>query len=230
MIGCSNDFDDFQFRSGESSAGGASSGGATSGGGSSAGGSGGSVGGAAGGGGVLTGGGGAPTGGGGAPTGGGGAPTGGGGAPTGGGGAPTGGGGAPTGGGGAPTGGGGAPTGGGGGPTGGAGGTGGATTLPTCDDTYGAINGVAQICLQTDSTCELAYAATTQTCTAICQQGGGVCQGVFNNQPGACGHGTPSNCDNNLFNDAVCVCSRGCGSGPPCPGNQTCNAGQCQGG
>jgi hypothetical protein len=218
VFGCSNDYDAFQFRSGDDETGGAGSGGSTSGGS----------------GGISTGGtGGVVTGGGGAPTGGGGAPTGGGGAPTGGGGAPTGGGGAPTGGGGAPTGGGGAPTGGGGGPTGGAaggGGTGGVVSIPGCDDTYGQINGVDQVCLQTDKTCELAYAATTQTCAEICQEGGGVCQAVFNNDPGACGHGQPSDCNNNIFNDAVCVCSRGCGNGPPCPGNQVCNAGgNCQG-
>lgn len=217
VAGCTNDYDSFQFRSGESGGGGTTSGGTTGGGGSATGGAGGT-------GGVVSGGG--TTGGGGAPTGGGGSPTGGGGAPTGGGGAPTGGGGAPTGGGGAPTGGGGAPTGG----TGGGGGTGGVVTIPGCNDTYGGINGVAQICDETDQVCELAYAATTQTCTDICEEGGGICQGVFNNQPGACGHGPPSDCNNNTFNDAVCVCSRGCGSGPPCPGNQVCNSGgQCQG-
>lgn len=216
VIGCSNDYDAFQFRSDDTETGGGGSGGSTSGG---AGGSGGvSIGGSsgAGTGGVVTGGGGAPTGGGGAPTGGGGAPTGG-----------------AAGAAGTPSGGGGAPTGGGGGPTGGAaggGGTGGVVTIPGCDDTYGQINGVASVCLQTDATCELAFAATTQTCAQICQEGGGVCQAVYNNDPGQCGHGQQSDCNNNIFNDAVCICSRGCGTGPPCPGNQVCNpGGNCQG-
>ncbi len=219
-VSCTNDFEAFDIggASGTGGLAGANAGGSGAGSGNTTGGGGtGNSGGLAGG--SNTGGSG---GGGGAPVGGGGAPVGGGGAPVGGGGAPVGGGGAPVGGGGAPVGGGGAPVGG--------GGSGGGTTIPDCQTTYGSLNGVSQVCLETDSVCELAFSATTQTCTQICSQGGGVCQGVFNNAPGACGHAQPSTCDNNFFNDGVCVCSRGCGNGPPCPGNQVCNGGQCQSG
>jgi hypothetical protein len=97
--------------------------------------------------------------------------------------------------------------------------------------TYGGINGVAALCLQTDTVCELAFSAVAQSCAMICAQGGGVCQAVYNNDPGQCGHGQQLTCNNTSLNDAVCICTRGCGSGPPCPGNQVCNSnGQCQGG
>jgi hypothetical protein len=101
------------------------------------------------------------------------------------------------------------------------------TTLPSCADTYGSLTGVEAVCLQTDTTCELRYASMVATCTQICTAGGGTCIGVFDNQ-GPCGHGPSAPCNTSQFQQAICVCSRGCGSGPPCTAPQLCNGGTCQ--
>ncbi len=241
LASCTNDFESFDFGPGGSDA--SAGGGGLSG---TGGGTAGSGGGVAGSGGGVAGSGGVGTGGtstGGVGTGGvstGGVGTGGvgtGGVSTGGvstGGVSTGGvstGGVSTGGvgtGGVPTGGtGGVATGGTGGvATGGTGGTGGTTGLPTCETTYGSITGVSQVCAQTATTCDLRYSSNTSSCTKICLTGGGVCINAYNNS-GTCGRGPQIGCDDSSHFSAICVCSRGGGTGQPCTSPQTCQAGVC---
>ncbi|HMR10006.1 MAG TPA: hypothetical protein PKA88_29715, partial [Polyangiaceae bacterium] len=106
------------------------------------------------------------------------------------------------------------------------GGTGGGPNLPSCADTYCSIPGVGQVCAQTAVSCDLRYNATTASCAKICTDGGGVCINAYNNS-GTCGRGSEIGCANSTFGSAICVCSRGCGSGPPCSGTQTCQSGTC---
>ncbi len=143
---------------------------------------------------------------------------------TGGAGGATGGTGGATGGTGGATGGTGGATGGTGGATGGTGGTGG---VPTCEKIYSGMTGVNAVCVDSDSVCEMNFASKTATCAEICGAGGGECTGVFDNQ-GPCGHTGPElQCTTTALNGGICVCTHGCGSGPPCTAPQTCKSGTC---
>jgi hypothetical protein len=49
----------------------------------------------------------------------------------------------------------------------------------------------------------------------------------FHNNAGTCGLGQAAACDSTTWGTAICICSHGCGSGPPCTGGQTCSGGTC---
>jgi len=227
---------------GEFATGGATGSGGTPAGGAGGGGAGGASGGAGAGGSAGTGGsagasggaGGAGGGAGGASGGSAGASGGAGGASGGAGGASGGAGGASGGAGGASGGAGGA-SGGAGGASGGAGGTGGTATLPTCAALYGGVTGTLQVCDTTSSKCTLAVDTdpndgdSGQPCSTICTDGGGECLQAFDNGASQCAVDTADArpCTDATMSEGICVCSRGCGSGPPCAGGKKCKAGTC---
>jgi len=101
--------------------------------------------------------------------------------------------------------------------------------LPECDATYtaGDIGGYAD-CGGDTTTCTIAYNSTMNTCTEICEAAGGECYLAFNNVTAACdiAWGEPIDCDFDSYTGAVCICSRGCGTGDPCSSG-TCTDGEC---
>jgi hypothetical protein len=110
----------------------------------------------------------------------------------------------------------------------GAAGTGGAGGLPACAVTYGNADGVLSVCLETADRCELAYRSIIRSCTQICHENGGACLAVFNNVDGtACERANLIPCGATHLVDAICICSRGCGAGPPCPSGSRCTDGSC---
>ncbi|MCC6903072.1 MAG: hypothetical protein IT377_29145 [Polyangiaceae bacterium] len=124
---------------------------------------------------------------------------------------------------------------GGAGGAGGGGGTGGGTTLPSCNALYGSLAGALQVCDATAAQCTLAVDTDPndgdagQTCGALCAGGGGECLKAFDNGAGQCVLDTtdPRPCTDATMSEGICVCSRGCGSGPPCSGGKKCKAGTC---
>jgi hypothetical protein len=101
-----------------------------------------------------------------------------------------------------------------------------APNLPSCDSQYMGGPGY-YFCSQTGAICSMGASLNGTTCNEICEDGGGECEGGFNNQ-GQCGLGQNIGCNGSGLNTAICLCSRGCGGGPACPSGQTCNNGQCQ--
>jgi hypothetical protein len=96
---------------------------------------------------------------------------------------------------------------------------------PNCDAQYGdATNYVA--CLEDAMVCEFNAEAQNESCSDICEARGGECIEVFNDN-GPCGHGQQLTCNTQNFVSLICVCSKGCGGGPPCSASQTCNNGNC---
>jgi len=78
-----------------------------------------------------------------------------------------------------------------------------------------------------DVFCQIGANVSATTCDEICEDGGGECIDAYNND-NMCGLGQPYGCGNTQgFNTVICICSRGCGTGAPCSGNQTCVNGQC---
>lgn len=126
--------------------------------------------------------------------------------------------------GGAPGGSGAAPMGGAGG-AGGAGGSGGSVPV-TCADQYGQAPEFL-LCTESATECEF-NTENSQSCDVRCSTYGGECLDAWSNFPASCNSdGQNINCAFDDHNDVVCVCSLGCGAGPPCPVGQTCSGGNC---
>lgn len=101
--------------------------------------------------------------------------------------------------------------------------------LPECEDQHSATPGYVETCGQRGDICEIAFNNQTN-CNAICNAAGTECERAFNNQNGTlCGHAQTIGCNTNA-NDAICVCSRGCGAGQPCAEPQVCSGGMCTNG
>jgi hypothetical protein len=101
-------------------------------------------------------------------------------------------------------------------------------TLPTCEDQYDALDGVFDVCGQNGEVCEVAF-GNGGTCNGVCGRSGTQCITVYNNAQGTiCQRSQQGqfSCDQPA-NSAICLCTRGCGSGPPCPGDQICLGGMC---
>jgi hypothetical protein len=87
-----------------------------------------------------------------------------------------------------------------------------------------------KVCSDDNGQCALDYNATQLSCAALCQGGGGECLGAFNdvqNQTCQIDQGAPLSCTSMQFQTAICICSQGCGNGPPCLILQTCVNGTC---
>lgn len=114
---------------------------------------------------------------------------------------------------------------GGAGGAGGMAGGGGAPPILSCTQQYGMAPNYIP-CVETPTVCE--YGTTTQqfSCAQQCTFYGGECLDAFNNQ-GMCGHGAQLTCTTTGFSTLICVCSRGCGGGPPCGMGQTCTNSVC---
>jgi hypothetical protein len=87
-----------------------------------------------------------------------------------------------------------------------------------------------KVCSDANNQCELAYDATAASCSSVCQAGGGECLGAFNdvnNQTCQTNPNQPVSCTSQLITTGVCVCSQGCGNGPPCSMTQICLLGNC---
>ncbi len=96
-----------------------------------------------------------------------------------------------------------------------------------CDKQYMANTAGYQLCWQ-GADCGFAFNSTIKSCAAVCAANGGECTATYNDQGDQkCTIGTKESCLTMQFNSAVCVCSRGCGNGPPCGANQKCTNGQC---
>lgn len=98
--------------------------------------------------------------------------------------------------------------------------------LPSCESQYAGGPGY-YFCAQTGALCTMGASLVSTTCNTICAEGGGECEGGYNND-GQCGLGQNIGCNGSGLGTAICLCSRGCGGGPACPNNQICNNGQCQ--
>lgn len=115
----------------------------------------------------------------------------------------------------------------GGGGTGGAAGTGGTGGAISCTDQYDHPN-IYELCVERADECEFrARTNNGEQCDDICQAGGGECLAFYNDINNQCGgHGTEYTCTT-PFNSGLCVCSRGCGTGPPCVPPAVCSGGNC---
>ena len=102
-----------------------------------------------------------------------------------------------------------------------------APNLVQCEVQYsGGTQGV-YLCMQTPDICDFGFNNSQASCAKVCADHGGECQAMFNNQ-NQCGHSQQNyGCDYVGFQTAICVCSRGCGGGPPCGNGQVCENGQC---
>lgn len=120
---------------------------------------------------------------------------------------------------------GGAGTGGAGGAgAGGAGGAGGSGVV-SCFDQYSAAPGYVD-CLETPETCEFGFDNSIQSCGAVCAELGGECIDMFNDD-GGCGKTEDHDCVFVGLGAGICICTHGCGAGPPCPEGTTCLSAVC---
>ncbi len=99
-----------------------------------------------------------------------------------------------------------------------------------CDAQYQGSPGYGAVCTQGADACQLSANLTVASCNAICEAGGGECLDAYNDDGSGCGYSQfpQIGCNTSTLMSAVCVCSRGCGQGPPCSNNQDCINGQCQ--
>lgn len=101
-----------------------------------------------------------------------------------------------------------------------------APALPDCTSQHMGAPGF-QLCGQNADVCDIAFNGATTSCAAICDAAGTECIEAVNNSQGPCGHGQEIGCNAVGYNSAVCVCSRGCGSGQPCAATASCEGGVC---
>jgi hypothetical protein len=113
---------------------------------------------------------------------------------------------------------------------GGGGGPGGSGGAPAtgCTGQYGHVPFFI-LCSETQMVCSFYAHVEPQSCADLCASGGGECLLVYNNLNDMAGCMTENtvSCDELTLLDAICVCSFGCGSGPPCQASQTCMGGTC---
>jgi hypothetical protein len=82
-------------------------------------------------------------------------------------------------------------------------------------------------CIESAGECEFGFDNSNDTCGAVCEAAGGECVTAFNDDNG-CDHGVEVGCGYDGLATAICVCTRGCGTEPPCPPSMTCNSGSCR--
>lgn len=103
---------------------------------------------------------------------------------------------------------------------------------PPCDNTYGDVNDYVA-CAETASMCAFGFNNLFTSCNAVCSARGAECVLAYDNQDNTyCEYAEARTCEfvtggvgGETYN--VCVCSRGCGSGPLCPNQQSCEDGSC---
>lgn len=113
--------------------------------------------------------------------------------------------------------------------TAGAGGSAGASVLlGSCGKQYGTVQ-FYKLCKENATECHIVAANKVQSCKVVCGSNGGECLDAYDNvdTDPTCGQSTPANCDFTGWYEIVCVCSKGCGSGPPCKYPATCVSGTC---
>jgi hypothetical protein len=81
-------------------------------------------------------------------------------------------------------------------------------------------------CEQGPATCSFGFDDTQYSCRQICRYFGGECVAAYNDA-GGCERAEELGCNFVGYESAICVCSRGCGLGPACTDQQTCNGGSC---
>jgi hypothetical protein len=99
---------------------------------------------------------------------------------------------------------------------------------PPCADQYGPAATV--MCQQTETECAFNFANASQSCGDVCASFGGECVAMYiDSGEDNCGFdpAAPQECGYVGWNDAICVCSRGCGGGPACAAPATCTANRC---
>ncbi|MBW2528293.1 MAG: hypothetical protein JRI23_29220 [Deltaproteobacteria bacterium] len=91
--------------------------------------------------------------------------------------------------------------------------------------TSGAIH---ELCVESATECEFRVRTNQDDCETICADGGGECLSAYNDNPnGSCTRGDALTCQDDGMNSQLCICSVGCGSGPPCVSPQMCSSGTC---
>jgi hypothetical protein len=108
---------------------------------------------------------------------------------------------------------------------GGAGGAGGQAPL-SCDDQYMDAPDYI-LCVEDETSCTFnTETAFADSCDDICNDYGGECLQAFDNY--RCSTiAAEVECSSSKFDTTACVCSKGCGGGPPCTGNDVCDSGAC---
>src|SRR5262245_38136241 len=81
----------------------------------------------------------------------------------------------------------------------------------SCDMQYG--TAPSYVACVESQVCEFNASVEVASCAQMCSDHGGECLYTFQNQ-GDCGHGSRLACDFTDNQTIICVCSRGCGSGP----------------
>jgi hypothetical protein len=101
-------------------------------------------------------------------------------------------------------------------------------SCPSCEELYGAMAQVLEMCGDTGTECSLRVTTANFSCDQICRQGGGECSAYHNDEPAeTCGLGDAYGCAYTGHLSAICICSHGCGDGPPCQAPASCNNGFC---
>jgi hypothetical protein len=95
-----------------------------------------------------------------------------------------------------------------------------------CDEQYAVLPDY-MLCMETPTACHV-YTTHDVSCTDHCHAQGGECSQAFDNVMGrGCTVAAAITCDTTDGGHAICVCSKGCGSGPACVSPQVCTAGTC---
>ncbi len=108
-----------------------------------------------------------------------------------------------------------------------------APNVPSCNNLYGNAASYS-LCAESGNICEFAFNSTQGSCGSVCAAGGGQCISTVNdvnNQTCAMPNNpqlNPNTCNTTSYSSAICICTRGCGNGPPCQNGQTCQSGNCQ--
>jgi hypothetical protein len=81
--------------------------------------------------------------------------------------------------------------------------------VPSCDEQYGGAPDYL-LCEETPESCSFnATIANTISCNDVCSMFGGTCIEAHLNEEDLCLSTGPASCDQNDFNDGICVCTRG---------------------
>ncbi len=97
--------------------------------------------------------------------------------------------------------------------------------LPTCETQFQGTPSFVDVCGQNGEVCDIAF--TTSTCNSICRAAGTECLQMFNNAMGTTCEPAQNHTCSTFAASAICLCSRGCGSGQPCTAPQSCVNGTC---
>lgn len=112
--------------------------------------------------------------------------------------------------------------------TGGSGGSGGAggITDPFCDGRFGGLP-FYTLCDAPGNFCKFFRQVIGSSCLESCRDAGVTCLDSDDQGATRCTEATDLSCPDQ-FNDVICTCSRGCGTGAPCDVGQQCIGGVCQ--